>query len=110
MPVDGVHQHGHEGRRGIEAGTALAECIQRFGLRVEPLHGRKVGPNRLVHGTDAGRAFVGEKGLEGLVLYGVARGLERLFPPVDHPIAFEHGLDNDADPDEAMHEETRDQR
>ncbi len=44
------------------------------------------------------------------VLYGVARGLERLFPPVDHPTSFEHGSEIGSGPGEAMHEEARDQR
>ncbi|KAB1068845.1 hypothetical protein F6X53_31330 [Methylobacterium soli] len=43
------------------------------------------------------------------VLYGVAFGLERLFPPIEHP-CLEHGSEIGSDADDAMHEETRDQR
>ena len=75
MPVDDVHRHRHEWRGRIEVGYALAEGVQRFGLRVETLDGRKVGPDRLVHRANAGRLLVGEKNLEDLqrLLNGVAR-------------------------------------
>jgi hypothetical protein len=65
MPVDGVHQHGHELRGSIEACNGLAEGVQRLGLRVEPLDGCKVGPDRLVHGANAGGLLFGEQPFEG---------------------------------------------
>jgi hypothetical protein len=39
------------------------------------------------------------------VLYGVARGLERLFPPVEHPHFFKRDADDGPNTDEPSDEE-----
>ncbi|KAB1072195.1 hypothetical protein [Methylobacterium planeticum] len=44
------------------------------------------------------------------VLYGVARGLENLFPPVEHPRFFEHDTDGGSSTHEMSDEEAQDQR
>jgi len=44
------------------------------------------------------------------VLYGVARGLERLFPPVDHPTFLEYGPEIGSAAEEGMQEDRQDQR
>jgi hypothetical protein len=66
MSIGRVHQHRHERRGCLEASNPLAEFLQRFGLSVETLDRRKVGPDGLVHRTHTGTALVGEKGFKRL--------------------------------------------
>lgn len=66
MPVDGVGQARHERRGGIEPRDGLAEVIERGGLCVQPLHSREVGPDRLVHGSNARGLLTTQEVREGL--------------------------------------------